>query len=130
MAEKEIDRYHMSRGDRSGSTVGSIFANDIDGSGTTDPNLRRDRLNSLRIDNNTPQQHATQDTPNYHTSPSGPNGKRDSIISNSSRGGKDEATAIREQIVGLKMIISTLTEENQQMADRNKSLMNEAQELR
>ena len=53
-----------------------------------------------------------------------------SLSSRRSASGKDELTAMREQIVGLKVIIATLTEENQQMADRNKALMNESLELK
>ncbi|GAA5834994.1 hypothetical protein JCM11251_000132 [Rhodosporidiobolus azoricus] len=59
-------------------------------------------------------------------SPPDPAGRR---ASSGSIGGKDEATATRDQIVGLKTIISTLTEENQQLAEKNKALEGKTEEL-
>ncbi|GAA5981430.1 hypothetical protein JCM11641_004760 [Rhodosporidiobolus odoratus] len=47
----------------------------------------------------------------------------------SSIGGKDEATASREQIVGLKSIVATLTEENQTLLEKNQSTEQRADEL-
>ncbi|GAA5871571.1 hypothetical protein JCM16303_000797 [Sporobolomyces ruberrimus] len=48
----------------------------------------------------------------------------------SSIGGKDEMTSAKDQIVGLKSIVSTLTDENQQLVDRSKALEEDAAELR
>jgi hypothetical protein len=48
----------------------------------------------------------------------------------SSIGGKDEMTSAKDQIVGLKSIVSTLTDENQQLIDRSKVLEEDAAELR
>ncbi|GAA5935557.1 uncharacterized protein JCM15063_001076 [Sporobolomyces koalae] len=45
-------------------------------------------------------------------------------------GGKDDMTAAKDQIVGLKSIVSTLTDENQQLVDRSKALEDDAAELR
>ncbi|GAA5867390.1 hypothetical protein JCM1840_002120 [Sporobolomyces johnsonii] len=60
-----------------------------------------------------------------------PDSRRASVASTrSSMGGKDEATATRDQIVGLKSIISTLTEENQALLERNQTLLGESQELK
>ncbi|GAA5914168.1 hypothetical protein JCM6882_004944 [Rhodosporidiobolus microsporus] len=50
-------------------------------------------------------------------------------VSTGSVGGKDEATATRDQIVGLKTIITTLTEENQQLVEKNKELEGKTEEL-
>ncbi|BGP47793.1 hypothetical protein JCM10450v2_003658 [Rhodotorula kratochvilovae] len=55
-------------------------------------------------------------------------GRRSS--SSSSIGGKDEATATRDQIVGLKSIIETLTEENKQLGERNKAIEGETDHLK
>ncbi|GAA5988041.1 hypothetical protein JCM5350_004149 [Sporobolomyces pararoseus] len=54
--------------------------------------------------------------------------RRGSIAS--SIGGKDEMTSAKDQIVGLKSIVSTLTDENQQLVDRSKTLEEDAAELR
>ncbi|KAM0789615.1 hypothetical protein ACM66B_000421 [Microbotryomycetes sp. NB124-2] len=56
--------------------------------------------------------------------------RRDSIASTSSFGAKDEATAQKDQIVGLKAIIKTLEQENAELADKNKVLEAETTELR
>ncbi|GAA5824364.1 hypothetical protein JCM3770_001840 [Rhodotorula araucariae] len=62
------------------------------------------------------------------SSPRVPAARRSS--SSSSIGGKDEATATRDQIVGLKSIIETLTEENKQLDERNKAIEGETDGLR
>lgn len=54
--------------------------------------------------------------------------RRGSIAS--SIGGKDEMTSAKDQIVGLKSIVSGLTEENQQLVDMSKLLEEDAAELR
>lgn len=77
----------------------------------------------------------TPDTPNLLLSSVSMGTRRDSIASNSSRrsiggAGKDEATAARDTIVGLKAIISTMTEEGKQLEERNSALMLEAKHLR
>lgn len=77
----------------------------------------------------------TPDTPNLRPSSVVMGNRRDSVASNSSRrstggAGKDEATAARDTIVGLKAIISTMAEESKQLEERNRSLMLEAQHLR
>lgn len=79
----------------------------------------------------TPPQYPTQDTTPSSLQPS-PSHKRDSIVSTSSRRslGKDEATVTKDQIVGLKIIIQGLEEENAEMSERNKQLLNESQELK
>ncbi|KAM0745878.1 hypothetical protein T439DRAFT_384504 [Meredithblackwellia eburnea MCA 4105] len=69
-----------------------------------------------------------------HPSPSSSR-KRDSnassVGSRRSLGGpKDELAAMKEQIVGLKVIISTVTEENQGLDERKKELEKEVGELR
>ncbi|KAK4704459.1 hypothetical protein P7C70_g1762, partial [Phenoliferia sp. Uapishka_3] len=110
-AEKEISASHLRAAGRKGSI---------------------DNSEAVRNSNSTPIQMPTQDTPNLLTSPR--SNKRDSMASSSSRkssyGPKDDVAALREQIVGLKVIIQTLTDDNQQLSDRNKSLMGESQELR
>lgn len=99
--------------------------------------LRLGRQGSIdeRQATTTPVQMPTQDTPNLHPSPGGSSRRRDSIASSagSSRrsiGPKDDGAALREQIVGLKVIIRTLTDDNQNLMDRNKTLMSESTELR
>lgn len=79
-----------------------------------------------------PPQLPTQDTSPNSLQPS-PSRKRDSIASNSSKrsiGVKDEATVTKEQILGLKVIIKGLEEENAEMLERNKSLLAETQALK
>ncbi|KAK4054107.1 hypothetical protein OIV83_001132 [Microbotryomycetes sp. JL201] len=59
--------------------------------------------------------------------------RRDSLASSSSRqsfGGKDEVTAQKDQIVGLKAIVQSLEQENAELADKNKVLMAETTDLR
>ncbi|KAI5475270.1 CAP-Gly domain-containing protein [Pseudohyphozyma bogoriensis] len=77
------------------------------------------------------QQQPTQDTSNgIATSPT--LARRDSLQSVGSRrsiGGKDEATASKE-LMGLKILYSTLQEENRDLAQKNKTLLEETQGLR
>ncbi|KAL8277495.1 hypothetical protein RQP46_010125 [Phenoliferia psychrophenolica] len=90
-----------------------------------------------RLSTPVPSVQPTQDTPNL--SPSGGR-KRDSIASSvSSRkslggsagaGGKDDRNAMKEQIVGLKVLLQATKEENAELGERNKVLMTESQELR
>ena len=79
-----------------------------------------------------PQQRPTQDSSPNSLQPS-PNRNRDSIASNGSRksfGAKDEATATKEQILGLKVIIKGLEEENAEVLERNKTLVAETKQLK
>lgn len=123
-AEKEIDKCH-----RSPARTGSIVSDS--GSPSSSPvEPRSDRLSVLRLNTSTPVQQTSQDIPSAFSSPTTQRDSATSLSNRRSASGKDELTAMREQIVGLKVIITTLTEENQQMVDRNKSLMSDSQELR
>lgn len=134
MAEKELDgnNRHSIRRDLSSNELEVLsspgtMASDLGGIG----GLRRERT-SLYRKNSTPVQQTSQDLPNLLASP----GRRDSVASNSSKrsigaaGGRDEVATLREQIVGLKVIIETLTLENHELAEKNKVLLDESAELK
>lgn len=78
----------------------------------------------------TPPPAPTQDTSSdsLHPSPAGPPPRRSSLAS--SHGSKDDAEVAKDQILGLKVIIKTLEEENAGMNEKNKVLVREIQELR
>lgn len=57
-------------------------------------------------------------------------GRRTSVASSRSSLGGDDAAAAREQIVGLKSIIETLTAENKDLAEQNSKVVAEAEQLK
>jgi CAP-Gly domain-containing linker protein 1 len=104
-------------------------------------------LRSLRRQVQSSQQHQPQlahpptnmdsSTPPPSLSPTNTtSNKRDSTASSTSSRrslgsvGRDEVSQMREQIVGLKVIISQLTEENNGVTAQNKMLVHQAEELR
>lgn len=56
--------------------------------------------------------------------------RRTSVASSRSSLGGDDAAATREQIVGLKSIIETLTAENKDLAEQNSKVVAEAKQLK
>lgn len=140
-AEKEIDRHHRERAgslesDRSPSTIATTDRH------RQELELRDAEIMTLRArlkqQPTSPRTMPTnQDTPNSSTfsSPTNESTRNSSTSSNTiyerrSLGGKDELSAMKEQITGLKVIIATLGEENQSAERRNKILSTEAQELK
>lgn len=88
-----------------------------------------DQVGQLRP--RTPVQQPTQDTPNRLPSPTSLR-KRDSIASSGSRRsmtGKEDVV-VRDEIVGLKMLLSQAEDDNKHLLERNKELMVESQELK
>lgn len=129
-AEKELSKSHIRPSD-------NIDTFNTLGSPTLTPSLdasRRDRFSTLRLASSpsSPSASLSNDPnpPNLFPSPSG---RRDSATSSGSRrsaGGKDEGAAMRESIIGLKVIVGTLEEENKELSEANKVLVKDARELK